>query len=279
MNYAPQIISYLSSSDEISEVFLAPNTFPLERKNGRLVKCLDVVLTNEDVRDTLIALRSYSSTPISHLGKEGSFSFSLHKVGRFRVVYVTQRGSYVISIVKTPFDIPKLEDLCENYQNVIKEVNRIFEDLTSCLVIVTGKSSIKVSTFSYSLLQYVCFNLTKVVFVLEKPLNYLLKHGISLAIQREIGIDVESLEEGLRDVVLINPDILCLGFREFFDKKEVDQIIKIMEMGTLVILNLPYVSESNILAVPDELKSFLKRIIVVEPLKERGILKIEFKEI
>ncbi|WP_448587824.1 twitching motility protein [Thermocrinis sp.] len=279
MNYAPQVLNYLSDSKDASEVFLAPNAFPVERKNGKLVKFIDTVLTSEDTRDTLVALRSHVPALLGPLGREGSFSFSLHRIGRFRVIYMTQRGSYVISIVKTPFNIPEIEDICEDPSNLIKEVNRFFWDLTPGLVIITGKSSIKVSIFSYSLLKYISSNFAKVIFVLEKPLNYLLKHGSSLVIQREIGVDVESWEEALRDATLINPDVLYLGFKELFDREETNNIVRIMGMGALVILNLPYFSKEKILTDLEELKAFLKKMILVESSEDRDILRITFKEI
>jgi Tfp pilus assembly protein, pilus retraction ATPase PilT len=277
MNYAPQILNYLGSVSTVSEVFLAPNASPMERREGKLVRFMPVVLTSEDIRDTLMALKSYASDSLGPLGKEGSFSFGIHKSGRFKVVYMTQRGSYVISIIKTPFEIPTIEELCQNPPHVIKEINRIVGDLSGRCVVITGRDHIKASMFAYSLLQHVSIYFSKVIYILEKPLNYLLKHGNSLVIQREIGTDVESLQEGLEDAMLIKPDILYIGYTERFDEREIEEIVRILESGTLVFINIPHISQQKLAYDLKNLVSFTKRIIMLE--EEKGVIKVSFREI
>jgi twitching motility protein PilT len=277
MNYAPQILNYLGSVSTVSEVFLAPNASPMERREGKLVRFMPVVLTSEDIMDTLVALKSYASDSLGPLGKEGSFSFSIHKSGRFRVAYMTQRSSYVISIIKTPFEIPTIGELCQNPPHVIKEINRIVGDLSGSCVVITGRDHIKASMFAYSLLQHVSIYFSKVIYILEKPLNYLLKHRNSLIIQREIGTDVESLQEGLEDAMLIKPDILYIGYTERFDEREIGEIVRILESGTLVFVNIPYISQQKLSYNLKNLVSFTKRIIMLE--EEKGVIKVSFREI
>lgn len=166
MNYVPQILNYLGSISAVSEVFLAPNASPMERRKGKLIKFMPVILTSEDIRDTLVALKSHASVPLSPLGKEGSFSFGIHKSGRFRVTYMTQQGSYVISMVKTPFEIPTIEELCQDSPHVIKEINRTVGDLSGRCMVITGKDHIKASMSAYSLLQHVSINFSKVIYIL-----------------------------------------------------------------------------------------------------------------
>jgi twitching motility protein PilT len=277
MNYAPQILNYLGSVSTVSEIFLAPNASPMERREGKLVRFMPVVLTSEDIRDTLMALKSHASGSLGPLGKEGSFSFGIHKSGRFKVVYMTQRGSYVISIIKTPFEIPTIEELCQNPPHVIKEINRIVGDLSGRCVVITGRDHVKASMFAYSLLQHVSIYFSKVIYILEKPLNYLLKHGNSLVIQREIGTDVGSLQEGLEDAMLIKPDILYIGYTERFGEREIGEIVRILESGTLVFANIPYISQQKLAYDLKKLVSFTKRIIMLE--EEKGVIKVSFMEI
>jgi Tfp pilus assembly protein, pilus retraction ATPase PilT len=260
MNYAPQILNYLGSVGTVSEVFLAPNASPVERREGKLVRFMPVVLTSEDIRDTLVALKSYASDSLGPLGKEGSFSFSIHKSGRFRVAYMTQRGSYVISIIKTLFEIPTIEELCQNPLHVIKKINRIVGDLSGRCMVITSRDHIKASMFAYSLLQHVSIYFSKVIYILEKPLNYLLKHGNSLVIQREIGTDVESLQEGIEDAMLIKPDILYIGYTERFDEREIEEIVRILESGTLVFVNIPCISQQKLIYDLKDLALFTEKI-------------------
>ena len=49
------------------------------------------------------------------------------------------------------------------------------------------------------------------IYILASPFSYLLKLGQSLVIQREVGVDVENFEEGVRDAFYINPIYSILG--------------------------------------------------------------------
>ncbi|MDQ7082017.1 MAG: hypothetical protein Q9N34_02775 [Aquificota bacterium] len=106
MNLAPEILNYLGVRKEFTEVILAPKASPVERNDRIINRIMDVILSPEDIRDTLVSLRSHTTTSLGPLGREGFFSFGLPEVGRIRVSYLTQRGSYVVSIVKVPYEIP-----------------------------------------------------------------------------------------------------------------------------------------------------------------------------
>ncbi|MFN3471651.1 MAG: twitching motility protein, partial [Aquificaceae bacterium] len=105
-----------------------------------------------------------------------AFSFGLHNIGRFRV--------------------------SEDKEGIskLKEIVRLHN---SGVVIIQCKNQAMASPFVYSFLQSLCENYSKVIYILESPLSFLLKHGQSLVIQKEVGVDVESFEEGLKDAFYI----------------------------------------------------------------------------
>ncbi len=76
MNYMPQIVSYLSTNEDIAEIYLLPRAFIMERKGQELIRISDTILTPDDIRDTLIALRSHTPFALGPLGKGGMFSFT-----------------------------------------------------------------------------------------------------------------------------------------------------------------------------------------------------------
>lgn len=242
MNYIPYIINYLSTKEDITEIYLVPKAFMSEKRGNKLVKISDALLTSEDIRDTLIALRSHTPSALGPLGREGVFSFGLQNIGRFRVSYITQRGSYVVHILKTPYHIPPLNKICQDKDgiNKLEEIVRLHN---SGVVIIQCKNQAMASTFAYSFLQSLCENYSKVIYILESPLSFLLKHGQSLVIQREVGVDVESFEEGVKDAFYINPDILYLGQREIIPVKEVDYLKRLLEEETLIFLSLSVVEK------------------------------------
>ncbi len=244
MNYMPQIVSYLSANEDIREIYLVPKAFIMEKKGQQLIKVSNALLTAEDIRDTLIALRSHTPFALGPLGREGIFSFGIQNIGRFRVKYVTQRGSYVVHVIKTPYNIPPLERVCPDKSSISK-LEEIIRLNNSGLLVFQGKNHLVVNVLIYSLLQRVCDNYSKVVFILESPLTFLLRHGQSIVVQREVGVDVDTFEEGLKDVFHMGPHILFVGYRESIPLKEVEYMLKLAE-NTLLLLNIPTVDKSFI---------------------------------
>ncbi len=258
----PQIINYISNKKDTVEIYIVPNAAPMERSGNLLIKIIDSVLTSEDVRDTLVALKSHTPHALGPLGREGSFSFGLHGIGRFRITYMIQRGSYVIHIVKTPHEVPWLQNLCEDI-SIIKKLENLVSHGPGLLPII-GKNSIKATVFIYSLLKHICSNYTKVIFILEDPLSFLLRHDKSLVIQREVGSDVESFEEGLRDAILLNPDIIYIGFRGFLPSNELISIVRLIELNTTVVIHFPYMETSRFLQEFNINKEYIKSFVIVK---------------
>ncbi|MCS6958024.1 MAG: twitching motility protein [Aquificaceae bacterium] len=269
----PYIVNYLSKGEETTEIYLVPGAFITERKGNVLSRISDNILTPEDIRDTLIAFRSHTPFALGPLSREGMFSFGVRDIGRFRVSYITQRGSYVVHILKTPYHIPPIHKLCPDRETVnrLEEIIRLHN---SGIILFQSKNQVIVSTLVYSLLQRISENYNKVIFILESPLSFLLKHGQSLVIQREVGVDVESFEEGLRDTLYLNPDILYVGQRDFIPSKEIEHILRIIESNTLVILNLPVVGESFFKSFRDHV-----RVWVDVETKHNGETRLFLKDI
>ncbi|MEJ5339701.1 MAG: twitching motility protein [Aquificaceae bacterium] len=242
MNYVPHLISYLSASEDITEVYLVPKAFITEKRGQKLIKVSDALLTPEDIRDTLVALRSHTPFALGPLGREGMFSFGLQNVGRFRVKYITQRGSYVVYILKTPYHIPPLGRLCPD-KNSAGRLDEILRLYSSGFVVFQGKNHALVNTLIYSLLQNICDNYSRVVFILESPLTFLLRHGQSLVIQREVGVDVDTFEEGLKDAFYMNPNVLFMGYREVIPSRDMEYMLRLAE-NTLLLLNMPVVDKT-----------------------------------
>lgn len=273
MNYMPQIVNLLSVSDDIVEVYLVPKAFITERRGGKLLRVSDTLLGQEDVRDTLVALRSHTPYALGPLGREGVFSFGLQNVGRFRVSYITQRGSYVVHIIKTPFQIPMIEKLCHD-RAALGKLDELIRLNNSGIIIFQGRNHTLTGTFVYSLLQRVCENYSKVIFILESPLTFLLKHGQSLVVQREVGVDVESFEEGIRDALYVNPDIFYLGGGKLYLSKEAENLIRVIEAETLLLLSTSSVDKE----LMNTFGSYLRGLVSLE-LNEDGSFSISFKHI
>ncbi|MEN3034406.1 MAG: ATPase, T2SS/T4P/T4SS family [Aquificaceae bacterium] len=276
MNYMPQVMSYLGSTEDITELYITPKAYITEKRDGKLIRVSDTPLTPEDVRDTLVALRSHASSVMGPLGKEGVFSFGVQNIGRFRVNYITQRGSYVIHLTKTPFKIPELDQICTD-KEAIKQLDELFRlHKGGGIVVFFGKTHIRASTLIYSLLQHVCNSYNKVIFIIEKPLSFLLKHGLSLVIQMEVGVDVNNFEDGINDALHMSPDILYLGYREVGFRQQADIIAGIADAGTLVLINYPNAEEDIVLRHFGDYVHHVKAFVSIEP-SEAGTMNVTIK--
>jgi len=251
MNLAPEILNYLADKREFTEVILAPKASPVERRDGRINRIMDVILSPEDIRDTLVSLRSHTPTSLGPLGREGFFSFGLPDVGRIRVTYMTQRGSYVVSIVKVPFNIPYLQAIVSNRDEVGKLLKAL--DEANGVVVVIGRSYVIHNLFSYSLLREICDRRSGLVYVLERPITYLLKHSNSIVVQREVGVDVDTFEEGIEEALLLSPEIIYVS-----DMMIKDALRSVRKLFDVPILTLLSITASNVQALRRTFEIFLR---------------------
>ena len=251
MNIAPEVLNYLSERREFTEVILAPKASPVERRDRTISRIMDVILSPEDIRDTLVSLRSHTPSSLGPLGKEGFFSFSLPEVGRIRVAYLIQRGSYVVSIVKVPYDIPPLSELVSNKQD-LSELLEVLERTNGIMTII-GKSYVIHNLFSYSLLQEICEKGTGLVYVLERPITYLIKHSNSIVVQREVGVDVDSFDEGIEEALFFHPEIIYVS--DIVMKGAFRSVRKLFDIPILTILS---VTASSVEALKRSFEVFLK---------------------
>ncbi|RLJ69902.1 twitching motility protein PilT [Hydrogenivirga caldilitoris] len=233
MNIAPEILNYLSERREFTEVILAPKASPVERRERGVEKIIDVILSPDDIRDTLVSLRSHTPTSLGPLGKEGFFSFGMPDVGRIRVTYLTQRGSYVVSIVKVPYDIPDLRDIIPSHEK-LEELFSTLYNYNGILAII-GKSFVVHNLFSYALLKELCARESGLIYVLERPITYLIKHSNSIVIQREVGVDVDSFDEGIEEALFMHPEIIYIS--DITIKDALRSVKKLFDIPVLTVLS------------------------------------------
>ncbi len=251
MNVAPEILNYLGEKREFTEVILAPKASPVERRERSVNRIMDLILSPDDIRDTLVSLRSHTSVSLGPLGREGFFSFGLPEVGRIRVTYLTQRGSYVVSIVKVPYEIPELKDIVSNPA----ELDELFDTLENYngVLAIIGNSFVVHNLFSYSLLKELCARESQLIYVLERPITYLIKHSNSIVIQREVGVDVDSFDEGIEEALFIHPEVIYIS--DITIKGALGSVKKLFDIPILTILS---VTASGVEALKRSFEVFLK---------------------
>jgi twitching motility protein PilT len=211
MNRSAEIIDYLTKHEGLESILMIPSAPPISKTADGIAVALTVVLTAEDVNDTLMALKAQAPHGRQDdTGSAGTFSFGIRKVGRFRVSHATQRGTKVLSITRIPSSLPALDAVTDDVDTARRLVEFIVSGRGGVLA-VYGPNALTNSLLIYALIKEINDAHRKLVYILERSLTFLIQHDNSVVIQRELVSDVPDLDSGVRDGLLFAPDILVIG--------------------------------------------------------------------
>ncbi len=84
------------------------------------------------------------------------------------------------------------------------------------------------------------------IVTIEDPIEYLHHPKLSLVTQREVGIDVISFHDGLKDALRQNPDVIAIG--EIRDAETLSAALKAAETGHLILTTIHASSIPDVIA-------------------------------
>lgn len=215
-----------------SDVHLTVARQPTYRVNGKLVTIPDEPrLTMEDTIDLGREMITGEKTQ-QELDDNGQtdFSITLPLLGRVRVNIYKQRGSWAIVIKLIPLTLPDVDELG------LPQIMTTLAMKASGLLLVTGSVGNGTTTTVAALINYINQHKNGSILTLEKPIEYLHRHGTCIINQREVGSDCLSYAQGLEAALWQNPDIVYLG--EMADYDTIAAALDLAEAGYLVISTL-----------------------------------------
>jgi hypothetical protein len=262
-----RILEYLVHDSYEGPLIIAPGAPPVCRTPDGMHVAADVILTAQDVIDTLICLKSLEpiaslsaveslspqtlgvspdwAAKASGLKESDSFSFGIMEVGRFRVDFLTQRGSKIVSIARIPLEIPDLGTLCLNAETAHDIADRVM-GARSGILAVWGPSIVSSGIFVYSLLRAINEAGRKVIYILERSLTFLMNHNNSIVIQSEIDTDAGSFETGLRGAYPFGPNIIFLG--DIWPGEEIPSLQSAETKGAVAIVSSSSMTGTQLLS-------------------------------
>ncbi len=207
MDYAKRIIEFLSADRAPRQIVIAPQAPPVHKRGGTVEVSLDQIFDIADVSETLVGLRNYGrkrtgtgldggSKSEFALEQSGSFSIGVAGVGRFRVSYMTQRGSLAACVARIPMAMTSFDALFSE-PDAFDRVMRLVRDGRGGMLAIYGPSIARNSSLAYGLIQRVNAAERKVIHILERNLSFLIRHDNSVITQSEVGVDVPSMELGI----------------------------------------------------------------------------------
>ncbi|MBF0197910.1 MAG: PilT/PilU family type 4a pilus ATPase, partial [Planctomycetes bacterium] len=145
---------------------------------------------------------------------------------RFRANFYMQADGFGCIFRIIPSKILSLEDL--NAPPVLKK----FANFKSGLVLVTGPTGSGKSTTLAAIIDYINSNEAKHILTIEEPIEFVHPIKKSVIIQREVGIDTKSFQDGLKASTRQDLDIVLVG--EMRDPETIALALTAAEMGSLV---------------------------------------------
>jgi twitching motility protein PilT len=211
-----------------SDVHLKAGSAPRVRIRTQVMPLEHPPLSAELVLTLLQSLAAVAGVdPARWQGKQLDFSCDVPDLGRFRVHAYRAAGTWAGVLRYVRKGIPDFGAL--RLPPVVKRIAQIERGL----VVVTGATGNGKSTTIAALLEYMNQKLPKHIVTLEDPIEYIFVDNIASFSQREIGRDVDSMQQGLEGALREDPDVVFVG--ETRTLLEFEVALNAAESGRLVI--------------------------------------------
>lgn len=213
-----------------ADLFLSPGCPPTIRAWNQIRPIGELPLEPADTEDYAYSLMDAEQRGQFSSTREMNLAFNVPALGRFRTSIFRQRGTVGLVIRLVKFDIPSFEEL---------KLPPILADLIMKprgLILVTGATGSGKSTTLASMIDYRNRNAGGHIITLEDPIEFVHSHKKSIVNQREVGLDTESYQVGMKNVLRQSPDVILVG--EVRDTTTMEAVMAYAETGHLVLSTL-----------------------------------------
>jgi twitching motility protein PilT len=155
------------------------------------------------------------------------FAYGKPGLGRFRVNAYRQRGSVNIVVRAVAPTTQTFTEL--GLPDALTKVC----DEPDGLILVTGPTGSGKTTTCASIIDYINSNRRSNIITIEDPIEFTHKDKRSIVSQREVGVDTESFEAGMRSVLRQDPNVIYVG--EIRNQEALELALVAAETGHLVI--------------------------------------------
>ena len=213
-----------------SDLFITAGAAPSMKLNGKMTPILSTALSPELTRETVLGVMNEVQRRDFLRDKELNFAISARGIGRFRVSAFYQRNLCGMVLRRIETRIPTTEEL--GLPDVIKELAMTKRGL----VIFVGATGAGKSTSLASMIGYRNRNSKGHIISVEDPIEYIHQHDGCIITQREVGIDTESFEVALKNMLRQAPDVILIG--EVRTRETMEHAITFAETGHLCLCTL-----------------------------------------
>jgi twitching motility protein PilT len=214
----------------VSDLHIKVDAPPAYRIDGDLVRLKGPNVDTQMSKQLLYPLLSNEN--LRKLRSRHSVDCS-YRLGRlqFRINIFRENDGLAGAIRALSLDIPQVEE--------IGFPNDIWQDIINRkhgLVLMTGITGAGKSTTIASIIQRISERSAVRIMTVEDPIEYIFQQKHSMISQRELGRDVESFNEGLKEMLRQDPDVIFVG--EMRDADTIAMTLMAAETGHLVFSTL-----------------------------------------
>ncbi len=213
-----------------SDLFITAGMPPSVKINGKIMAVSKDALTPAQAREYVYAAMTAGQREEFQRSHECNFALSESGLGRFRVSAFYQRNNVGMVLRRIETKIPQVDEL--QLPAIIKELALVKRGL----VIFVGATGTGKSTSLAAMIGHRNKNMVGHIVTLEDPIEFIHQHECSIITQREVGLDTESYEIGLRNTLRQAPDVILIG--EVRSRETMDYAIAFAETGHLCLTTL-----------------------------------------
>ena len=214
----------------VSDLHIKADAPPAYRIDGNLVKLKGPAVTPQMAKQLLYPFLSNENRRKFRAQHSVDCSYRLGGL-QFRINIFRENDGIAGAIRALSLDILKVED--------IGFPNNIWEDIINRrhgLVLLTGITGAGKSTTIASLIHRISEKSACRIMTIEDPIEYIFPQKYSIISQRELGRDVHSFIDGLKEMLRQDPDIIFVG--EMRDAETIAMTLMAAETGHLVFSTL-----------------------------------------
>ncbi len=213
-----------------SDLFITAGVAPSIKVHGKVEPVSDTPLSPEKTRETVLGVMNDKQRKEFLEQHECNFAISARGTGRFRVSAFYQRNLMGMVLRRIETTIPTIEDL--SLPEIIKDLSMTKRGL----IVFVGATGAGKSTSLASMIGHRNRNSTGHIISVEDPIEYIHQHASCIVTQREVGIDTDSFEIALKNMLRQAPDVIMIG--EVRTRETMEHAITFAETGHLCLCTL-----------------------------------------
>jgi len=221
-----------------SDVFIRVNEKLMGRIYSKVETVSETIISAENVGKIVGKIIQESDKDKLRSQRGCEFTYWYKDFWRFRIGIFYQRNTLALVVRKIDLRIPSFKDL-----NLPGELLKKFCKERRGIVFLTGTTGSGKSTTIASMIEYINKNFGRHIFTIEEPIEFTFADNKSVINQREIGIDVWSYKDALKQFALHSPDVVYIG--NIRDSETCRAALTVAQTGILVFSTLHTINAAS----------------------------------